>query len=114
MIRKRLPPGSAREHGKIPGENRADTAADDDRYPVKLEIELTNWNDLGHFIGFLRYVRATANAGHSFTIEADREEGSIPEFMRKFGLTGAYPKVEVDGDGVDRIGRIFVNGEEIK
>lgn len=38
----------------------------------------------------------------------------MPEFIKKFGLTGDYPKVYIDGDGPDRIGRILVNGEELK
>lgn len=89
-------------------------ALDAGEYPVKIEIELTQWDNLRSFIGFLRYVKAAASAGHGFSIEADREEGVIPEFMEKFGLTGDHPKVYVDGDGADKVGRILVNGEEIK
>lgn len=89
-------------------------AQDAAEYPVKIEIELTSWDNLGSFLAFLRYVRAAANAGHGFSIEADREEGSMPELMRKFGLKGEWPRVYVDGDGADHVGRITVNGDDLR
>lgn len=92
------------------GSSLATDAAD---YPITLTIELTKWDNLSSLIGFLRYVRAAANAGHGFTIEADREEGVMPEFMEKFGLTGDRPHVYVDGDGDDHIGKILLNGKDI-
>jgi hypothetical protein len=67
-------------------------------YPVKLSIELTKWEDLRGLIEFWRYIRDTANGGHSFNIEADRAD-----------LGDKAPKVSIDGDGNDKVGRIYLN-----
>jgi hypothetical protein len=72
-------------------------------YTQKLTIELTQWEDMDGLIEFWRYIRDTANGGHSFNIEADRTD-----------LGDKAPKVSVDGDGADHVGRIFLNDKEIK
>ena len=98
-------------------EGRADAA---NAYPLKLEIELTQWESLPQLLAFLRYVKASANAGHSFKLEADREEGDSTSWKgykmngRPVWTDGGCPKVFVDGDGNDHIGRIWLNGEEVK
>lgn len=77
-----------------------------DRYPVKLMIELTEWDSLPDLLEFWRYIRSSASGGHSFSIEADREEGD-------FTKQGGWPRVFIDGDGSDKVGRIFLNGEDV-
>ena len=89
-------------------------AADRSQYPVKIELELTQWENFTALLAFLRYVKAMANAGHGFKIEADREEGADKSMMQKFGIKGEHPYVYVDGDGNDHIGKILVNGKELK
>lgn len=73
-----------------------------DNYPVKLTIELTKWDSLPQLIDFWRYVRDTSNGGHSFNIEADRDD-----------LGDKAPKVFIDGDGSDHVGRIFLNDKDV-
>lgn len=93
---------------------RMPTFAQDRDFPVQLTLELTdNYDNLDGLIAFFRYVRAASLAGHGFSLEADREEGAMPEFMEKFGLNGEYPRTYVDGDGADKIGRILLNGEDV-
>ena len=82
-------------------------AEDAGQYPLKLELELSQWESLPQLLEFLRYVKNTANGGHSFAIEADREEGDWPSGK------GGWPKVYVDGDGNDHIGSIKLNGEDV-
>ena len=77
-----------------------------DQYPIKLTIEMTKWDSLAQLIEFWRYIYITAGGGHSFSIEADREEGD-------FHKNGGWPKVFIDGDGADKIGRILLNGEDV-
>jgi 8-oxo-dGTP pyrophosphatase MutT (NUDIX family) len=77
---------------------RADAAS----YPVRLTVELTAWEDLIGLLEFWRYIRNTANGGHSFNIEADRDD-----------LGDKAPKVFIDGDGADKVGRIFVNDRDV-
>jgi len=72
-------------------------------YPVKLTIELNQWDSLIDLIEFWRYVRNSANGGHSFNIEADRDS---PNAKPK-------AKVSIDGDGNDKIGRIFINDKVV-
>jgi hypothetical protein len=74
----------------------------DPLYPVHLTVEMSKWEDLGGLVDFWRYVKNTANGGHSFVIEADRE-----------GMQPAKAKVSVDGDGSDKVGCIFLNGEDV-
>lgn len=90
---------------------RCDAAS---QYPVEIRIELSRWESLKELLGFLRYVRDAANGGHSFVIEADREDGGSSADLEKYGLRGTYPRVGVDGDGNDKVGRIWVNGELLK
>lgn len=99
----------AQEHRGKP-RNVVGDAAD---YPVKLELELSDSDFVPHLLKFLRYVGAAASSGHSFKLEADREEGAMPEFIEKFGLSGEHPSVFIDGDGSDRIGRILLNGKDV-
>jgi hypothetical protein len=77
-------------------------AATKDNYPVKLTLELTKWENLSSLIEFWRRVRDSANGGHSFSIEADRDD-----------LGDKAPKVFVDGDGNDKIGAILLNGKDV-
>lgn len=81
------------------------------QYPVRLEIELSNWDSLSELIKFLQYVKRSAGGGHSFLIAAD-ETPDAPYKM--FGKQAAGAVCFIDGDGNDKIGRIWLNGEEIK
>jgi hypothetical protein len=72
-------------------------------YKNKLTVELSDWEDMSGLIEFWRYIRNTANGGHSFDIEADRES---PNSKPK-------AKVGVDGDGNDHVGRIFLNDVDV-
>jgi hypothetical protein len=79
------------------------TAFNRNNYPVKFTITMSKWDNLTGFIEFWRYVRNTAAGGHSFTVEADREsKNSAPK-----------AKFEIDGDGADHIGQIFLNDLDI-
>lgn len=71
-------------------------------YPYELRIEFAKADGLRELVDFFRYVAKTANGGHSFSIEADRE-----------GNAAAKAKVFIDGDGSDKFGRILLNGEDI-
>lgn len=77
-------------------------AANPKNYPNKLTIELSDWESMSQLLAFWRYVRNTAAGGHSFSIEADRED-----------LGDKAPKVYVDGDGNDKCGRIFLNDKDV-
>lgn len=94
---------------------RLDAAADD-RYPVVVELHLNAWADMSRFLDFLRYVKNTAAMGHSFEIGADTdaEPGRDGAQARMFGKQRCGASCYVDGDGPDRIGRIVVNGKELK
>lgn len=85
--------------------------ADAGNYPNKLEIELSNWENIGALLEFLKYVRAAANGGHSFGIGADESADAPHKELgsQKFGAV-----VFVDGDGNDHIGKIMLNGQEVK
>jgi len=72
-------------------------------YPNKLTIELSQWENLRGLLDFWRYVKDTANSGHSFSIEADRDSENSPP----------KAKVFVDGDGSDHVGRIFLNDKDV-
>jgi hypothetical protein len=78
------------------------TAATKDNYPVKLTLELTKWENLSGLIEFWRRVRDSANGGHSFSIEADRDD-----------LGDKAPRAFCDGDGADHVGRILLNGVDV-
>lgn len=77
-------------------------SGENDPYPVKLTLELTQWESLNQLIEFLRAVRDSANGGHGFRIEADRQD-----------LGDKAPYVYIDGDGNDKIGRIVINGVDV-
>lgn len=85
--------------------------ADAGQYPNKLEIELSNWENIGALLEFLKYVRVAANGGHSFGIGADESADAPHKELgsQKFGAV-----VFVDGDGNDHIGKIMLNGQEVK
>jgi hypothetical protein len=79
------------------------------KYPVKLEIELSQWESLRELVEFLKYVRNSANGGHGFEIAADTDEPG-----KMFGKQSCAVTCYIDGDGSDKIGRMWLNGEEIK
>lgn len=63
------------------------------------------------FVRFLRSVRKVAAGGHSFSIEADRENASD---YRPGGYHGdCQMRTGIDGDGADRIVRILVDGHDV-
>lgn len=93
---------------------RSPRFAQDRDFPIQITLELSDdYDNLSGLLAFLRYVRSASLAGHGFTLEADRENGAIPEFMKKFGLTGEYPTAYIDGDGADKVGRILLNGDDV-
>jgi hypothetical protein len=71
-------------------------------YKNKLTVELSDWEDMSGLIEFWRYIRNSANGGHSFNIEADKDD-----------LGDKAPKVFIDGDGNDKLGRIFLNNKDV-
>jgi hypothetical protein len=85
---------------------RPDTPAYRAQFPNRLEIEL-GIEDMRRMLDFWRYIRDTAAGGHSFVIEADREDFSPSKNWKQ------PPRVSIDGDGADRIGRIFLNGKDV-
>lgn len=87
-----------------------DSRDDAAQYPMKLEIELDTEN-LRELVEFLKYLRDTAAVGHSFMVGADE---SPDGHYKMFGSQKVGAVWYIDGDGADRIGRIWINGEEIK
>ena len=54
------------------------------------------------WVDFFREVKKRAEVGHSFSLEADREDGDKD-----------YPRTGIDGDGSDRIVNILLDGKDV-
>jgi len=68
------------------------------RYPVRLELRLSDTDFVPKLVEFLQEVAKRAGGGHSFSLSADEDDPF---------------KCGIDGDGADKIGYIFLNGKDV-
>ncbi len=74
-----------------------------DRGSVEITLVCSNTDFLPRLIRFFQIVKNVAASGHSFSVEADREQSSDYKEALRF---------DIDGDGADRIFEVLVNGKK--
>lgn len=78
----------------------------EDRDYVEITLKVSNTDFVKPLIRFLQIVKDVADGGHSFDIEADRDQSG--EYK------DGHPKIGIDGDGADKIYEILVDGKKPK
>jgi hypothetical protein len=72
------------------------------RGSVEVTLRVSNTDFLPRLIRFFQICKSVAAGGHSFEVEADRDDHSYKE----------PPRFGIDGDGADRIFEVLVNGKK--
>lgn len=74
----------------------------------RFSVELLALDGANRFFDFWRYLKKAASSGHSFMVEADRDE-----HLSEFWPYDGHPSFFLDGDGADRLGRMYLDDKDI-